>query len=323
MDELNTEKVQIKPIDIENPSLPFQARHIMPDVHVRAVGVPRSELLVWFNGVFVPTLEVSGYDDAFYIPKGMTLVQTTKKYQPADVQIKYRPSGHITTCTVFEDEKTQVNRFKYNMRLFRWDNVIVHPWEQPIGYESVPISYEYSAVYIPNAVLFPVEVNKNAHIIVENGVIVDPDDYYVDPNNPKKIFLKRVEIRAQNLLDEVIKDKVNFPEYYINMKPLDTVKSALLEKTYYLVNFASKDASKELFIKHSRANAVDHPYRNEVTFGEVALGDMVLLNGVYVPYEWIHKSTVSYPDFAYTYDKPSLKLKEEDVSRLYFVTKSR
>ena len=93
----------------------------------------------------------------------------------------------------------------------------------------------------------------------------------------------------------------------------------MTERTYSLVNFSSTEDGKTLYMKRSCACATNFPYFREVTFPEINCGDLVLINGTFNRYEWIHDNTIFFPKFKYTYTAEEANIKETKIQRIYFV----
>ena len=151
------------------------------------------------------------------------------------------------------------------------------------------------------------------------------DEYYVDPDNPKKVVLTKVVDKANELLVDLIKDIEEYPDYYTNVKPLRLLYRTLSQKTYSLVNFESEDSSKELYLRQSNSCAVNFPYKNEITFSKLNIGELVLIKGLYVPYLIEHANTIKLPRTKYSFDETKINsweeadyLQESEVVRYFF-----
>jgi len=318
IDEKNRNKVIIQPYSVTEPTLPSTAKHMMQDVRVRVINEDPSTMLVWFNGVFTPILQDQSYSDVFYIRNGMSLVNTEVYEQKSNAPVSIQPTGSYQTATVYESEEYNSYRYNFNLRIFKWDGVTVGDWTTPVSAETIPIIHDYAAVYIPKTLLFPFEVNTDAHMLFVNGIVIDPKEYSVDVHDKRKVILHNVYRQGLNLLNEMIFEINSNPVQYIGTTPLAMIRSSLIEKTYSLVNFTSSVPNKTLHLTYSKANAVDFPYRHEITFANLDLGDLVLVDGVYIPYEWVHKYTIKHPVKQFSFISQDLRIKEENVSRLAF-----
>ena len=98
----------------------------------------------------------------------------------------------------------------------------------------------------------------------------------------------------------------------------------ILERTYSLINFEAEDSTKVVELHSSNACAVDFPKKGEITFTRLRIGDMVLINGLFEPYIWVHQNTIKIPKTANTYSDGIVdKLYAENVIRYYFVLKDK
>ena len=139
------------------------------------------------------------------------------------------------------------------------------------------------------------------------------------------MVLTKVVDKANELLADLIKDIEDYPDYYTNVKPLRLLYRTLSQKTYSLVNFESEDSSKELYLRQSNSCAVNFPYKNEITFSKLNIGDLVLIKGLYVPYLIEHANTIKLPRTKFGFDETKINsweeadyLKESEVVRYFF-----
>lgn len=247
--------------------------------------------------------------------------------------IKFKPSIYIE-----EDTENDNVRFDRRLRLFKWVNVKVNNWIQPVLLKDYPVLLneddDYVNVY--KEITFSEVVNPKAHVIINNGRILPENDYYIDPRNPKKIILKRIQFEAQNYYRDA-------KDYYLNyihegvrdprfIDPIDYVlargaKYPALEATrtkfgyqsYSLVNFESIDGRPLRLIRH-RNTRTCFPYHDEIAFDEIGINDVVIINGYFTPYEWKEDNVIKLP---ITKTLPLYRtistLDKADVYRLKFV----
>lgn len=311
--------VKIKPFSIENPTLPSTASHIMQDLKIELpINYTKKDFLVWLNGVFVPSTEDELYENVFYLKNAMTMINSRCVNQKINSFKSYIPENG---ATVKLDKSNNEYRYDIKMRLFGWQGVEVSDWYKPLVTRKIPISYNFSSIYIVNSITFPVEVDPDAHMICENGIILDPSDYIIDGLDRRKITLKGVENRSNSILNELIKDMTNNIEYYGKINPLNILSKVLTDKTYSLINFSSKEVDKKVYLKRSYSCATQFPYANEMTFSSLNAGDLVLINGTYNQYEWIHKHTISFPKMKYSFNGKESKISEDQVCKIYFIVK--
>jgi hypothetical protein len=320
IDESTSGLVAYRPFSIEEPHLLLDKRHLMQDLRVEIKDVPSRKLLVWLNGIFVPIIFDNTYENVFYIKNAMTAIGSKCINQKLNSPWNYENSA---TATVVEDEANNEYRLDANFRFFVWKNVRPSVWHGPLTVSRIPITHNYASIYITKTITFSEAVNKNAHMILDNGIILDPSEYVIDPDDNRKVTLKYVEIEANALLNEVIKDMKENPDIYGGIKPLFFIEQALIQHTYSLVNFAydGEEEGKRVYLKRSIACSTDFPYKNEITFSDIDLGDLITINGTYNEYEWAHEHTIRLPRFKYSYQGAGSNINENSVIRYYFICK--
>jgi hypothetical protein len=306
------------PFSLEEPNLPFSARHVMPDLKVKVKHVPSDTLFVWLNGIFVPIVRDETYEDTFYIKNAMTSIGSKCINQKLNSPIM---RADPKTATILEDEEYNEYRYDVRLRLFKWKGVKVSKWYAPLSIEKIPIVHNYSSVSIVKKIVFPQPINKDAHLILDNGIILDKSEYTLDPEDPRKLTLNYVESSAYALLNEIIKDIMENVDIYAGIRPLSLIETTLINRDYSLINFTNEDEEKRLFLKRSIACATDFPYKNEITFPDIALGDLVTINGTFNEYEWVHNHTIALPLLRYTFNGPESLIREDDIVRYYFISK--
>lgn len=320
IDTNDQNQVSFRPYSLVNPTLPMSAVHVMPDLKISLKEDKSiSDFLIWLNGAFVPVTKDSTYKNVGYLESAMSMIDTKVVNQKLNAKKKTSSSN----ATVELDESNNEYRYDVRLRFFGWQGVKISPWYKPLQTETVPITHNYSSLQIVKTIVFPEEVNEDAHFIMLNGVVVDPSEYEIDAEDKRKITLTNVERDAYALLQELVSDiqtdAINGTSYYANVKPLMLISDVLTKRTYSLVNFKSTDESKTLHMKHSTACAANFPYYREITFPTINCGDLVLVNGTYNRYEWIHQNSISFPKFAYSYNEEESTLKEDEITRIYFV----
>ena len=61
-----------------------------------------------------------------------------------------------------------------------------------------------------------------------------------------------------------------------------------------IMKLLTTEKDKTLYMKRSTCCATNFPYYREITFPKIESGDMVLINGTYNRFEWIHDNTIYY-----------------------------
>jgi hypothetical protein len=319
IDESQEGLISYRPFSLEEPFLPFQARHIMTDLRVKVENIPSSSLFVWLNGIFVPLIPDSTYEDVFYIKNAMTAIGSKCINQKLNSPWNY---ANTKNATIKEDGAFNEYRLDARFRFFSWKGVRPSLWHSPLSIGRVPITHNYSSVYIIKEIVFPEPINKNAHFILDNGIILDREEYIIDPEDSRKITLKYSEISAYSLLNEIIKDIRENSDIYGGIKPLSLIEQVLLNHTYSLINFSLvPEENKTLYLKRSIACATDFPYKGEITFPDLDLGDLVTVNGTYSEYEWVHNNTIKFPRKRFSFSGPESSINESQVARYYFISR--
>ena len=318
IDTNSWDDVSYEPYSIDSPDLPFSARHVMTDLKVT---IPEDKkitsFLCWLNGSFVPTVKDSDKDNVFYIQNAMYMIGSRCINQILGAS--HTSSG----ATVTEDEKNNEYRYDVNMRFFGWKGVSVSDFYKPYSSEHTTITYNYESIYPIKTVTFPVSINTDAHMILCNGKVLDPNEYTISSDG-KTVTFKNVESEGYELLNEIISDINENASFYENVNPLKMISRVLTNKTYSLVNFSADDEDKKVKLLISSASCVNFPYKNEVTFPVMNIGDLILLKGLMVPFEWIHKNTIRYPRMANSYTDGTVDaFTEDDVKRYYFVLEDK
>ena len=254
-----------------------------------------------------------------YLENAMTMIGSKSVNQKLGATIEPGEYG-----TVITQEDNDEYRYDVNLRLFGWRGVKVSNFFKPITSTTTPITYNFESIRPLKTLTFSVEVNKNAHLIICNGKVLSPDEYTIDPEDPKTIVLKNVEYECNMLLNELIAEIDENLEYYENVNPLHLLRSMVLERTYSLVNFTAEDNTKELYLRNSNACAVDFPKKGEIMFSSLKIGDLVLVDGLFEPYLWVHQNTIKFPKMETSYrDGTVEKLYSQDVCRYYFLLKDK
>lgn len=315
-----TDIVEYVPYSIENPNLPWKQRFMYDDLKITMPeGYTKRQFLVWLNGAFVPSMRDATYDNIMYLQNAMTMIGSKSVNQKLGSKFT---DGEYGTANVSEENDEY--RYDINLRLFGWRGVRVSDFYKPVSSTTTPITYNFESIYPLKTLTFPVEVNPNAYMVICNGKVLSPDDYYIDTEDPKTIVLKNIETDSNNLLNELVTELDENIEFYENVNPLHLLRSMILERTYSLVNFEAEDSTKELYLKYSNACAVDFPMKGEVSFSKLSIGDLVLVDGIFEPYLWVHQNTIKFPKMETSYnDGIADKIYAENISRYYFLLKDK
>lgn len=316
----NTETVKYEPCSIDDSTISWKHRFMYDDLKVTLPdGYKKNQFLVWLNGAFVPSTKDSTYENILYLKNAMTMIGSKSVNLKLGSTLTAGEYGTVTS----EDGNNEY-RYDINLRLFGWKGVKVSDFYKPSSSTTTPITYNFESIYPLKTLTFPIEINTNAHLIICNGKVLTEDEYYIDSNDPKTVILKNIETEGNSLLNEMVKEIDDNIEFYENVNPLHLVRSVLLERNYSLINFESTDDTKELYLKNSNACAVDFPMKGEITFSRLKIGDLVLIDGLFKPYLWVHQNTIKFPKMESSYNDGIVdKTYAENVLRYYFILKDK
>lgn len=316
----STGTVSYEPCSMKDPTIPWKRRFMYDDLKVTMPeGYTKDQFLVWLNGAFVPSTRDATYENQMYLENAMTMINSKSVNQKLGSEVTPGEYG-----TVLTREENDEYRYDINLRLFGWKGVKVSDFYKPASSTTTPITYNFEAIRPLKTLTFPVDVNVNAHLIICNGKVLTPDEYLIDPANPKTIILKNIEYECNTLLNQFIQEIDDNLEYYENVNPLYLLRSVVMERTYSLVNFTAEDKTKELYLRNSNACAVDFPKKGEIMFSRLNIGDLVLVDGLFEPYLWVHQNTIKFPRMESSYrDGEVDKLYHENVLRYYFLLKDK
>lgn len=315
-----TNVVTYEPCSIDHPEIMFKNRVMMDDLKIKLPdGFEKGQFLTWLNGAFVPTVQDVTYKNLMYIHNGMTMIWSHCVNQKLEAKNEFTDNA-----TVITSEEDDEYRYDVKLRLFSWKGVKVSDFYKPSNSTTVPITHNFESIYPIKTLTFPVEINKDAHMIICNGKVLNENDYEIDIDDPRKITLTNLETKAYEVLSELATELDEHIEFYEHVNPLHMVRHMLLNRQYSLVNFESTDPNKKIYLRNSNACATNFPYKGEITFTDLNIGDMVLINGLFNPYIWVHHNTIKFPTVEYTYaDGVVDRLTTNDVLRYYFVAEDK
>ena len=317
-------KVLIEQCKIDDDTLSFKERHMMRDIKLTLpVGREKNDFLVWLNGAMQPTISdteihKNGFKNVAYIKDGLAYVKPYKISQKEGAPVT--PANDMY-ATVIENPEYDEYRYDWSRRLFGWKDIKISEWYRPNSYYSKKLIQLGKSIDICDGVKFDVPVNKDAHLVICNGIILSPDEYYIDSIDPKVVHFTKTIDNARRLIEyySILFEKNN--TFYENINVIEFLKPVLLSKVYSLVNFSHIDDKKSVQLVRSKASATNHPYMYEITFPRIDNGDLVLIDGVFTPYEWIHEHTIYYPNFHDLFRKEMRSMTPNNVERLHFLIK--
>lgn len=282
LDERDPTQVEISQFSLQDPLLAFSLRHLMQDIKVRVPDGDANKFLVWLNGVFVPIIhDPDGV--TFYIRDAKPLLTTWFNDQlPGGVK-----TFRTNSATIEEDPDFNRIKYRIDLRIFQWNKTKIDPWVLPTALRSVNL--EPSAgkfVSIVNELLFDTPI-EDGHLLMEDGIVVPENEYYVDPANRRKIYLTHTVTKASLYINDLIDQGVPNPEII--------ARQVLSHKQYAAVNFKHEEAGKKIYLNRSINNFPGFPYAREITFDDITPHNLILVDGSFVPYTWVHRHTISLP----------------------------
>lgn len=272
--------------------------------------------LIWLNGKFVEPSISSENEKLAYLVKGISGLD----YQ----HIGFIGNNPLIPChnsgyqvATYEPE---FSRYKYgpdfDICVFKWENINISNWIRPFSYDYK--NYNYSdgegfnfTIKYAESISFPVTEIPESHIIIHNGVILGKDTYYIKDN---KIILNGM----RNKVDSVITSSI---EEYGKIDAITYVIKKHLPKpeNFKLIIFSHTNPIKTAKLNRSTICYKNHPYPFHVTFPDLKVGDLVLLDGIYERYLLHDKNIIKYPYTKYLARYSSRNLMNETViERLWF-----
>lgn len=296
--------------------------HLKDDIRIKLKDTDETvdNTLVWINGRFVETMKDSEDNKIMYIFKGIgALTYQHLGFIGNDpLTPKHIPTGFPVAS--FESDPQRMHFGPgLDINIFKWKNVKISEWYKPHVYDYDHINYrkenegessfEMVVDYI-NSVTFTENIPES-HIIIHNGIIIDRNDYDVDG---KTIRIKSSRGKAMSMINSAIVE-------YGQITSLPFIVESFLPKgeDFRLITFSHNEEEKTIKLNRSVVNYKNHPYPFHVSFEDLEVGDIILLDGIYERYLLHDKNVIKYPytDYMARYYDRNL-LNETKVERLYF-----
>jgi len=275
--------------------------------------------LVWMNGRFVETSKADNSNKIMYISKGVSSLSYVHKGFIGDDPLSWK---HIDIGHPVASYDPEESRYYYgpdfDINIFKWKDIIISDWFKPNVYDYEAFNYSKTTngnvfnmvIDHINSITFPTAIEES-HIILHNGIILERDKYTIENNT---IYLKGIREKVSSIIASVI-------EEYPLFSGLPYIVEAELPKgeDYRLINFTHSNSSKVLKLNRSSLCLKNSPYPFHITFPEVNVGDIILLDGVFERYLLYDKNIINYPYTTYMarYGNKNL-LSGTKVERLWF-----
>ncbi len=202
-------------------------------------------------------------------------------------------------------------------------------------------AYTELSVRIPKDLYFINAIDPQAHLIMGDGRVLAEDEYTLDPANPSHITLNSVFNEAQEFYRKALlhyhmyaqtvsiggSPNMNgypyWPNPVLGQENLPAYEATLKRYAYIrysAVNLVSTTPGKNLRVIRKPGCVVNFPLPNEVTFDDMGIADVVLVNGYFIPYEYMDEKTIRFPNSLLTMKYlRGRRLEDSDVYRMQIV----
>lgn len=200
-------------------------------------------LLIFVNGMIVDYKRHPTIENAIYLPN----VKRLANIQQVGLKSGYGPDSHLT-YQKNEDKKSAYYEFdntyckfsyKFDIRIYKWDNVKLSHFVLPINQKTVLKSESYSmnTYWLPIELLFSDKINKDKTILICSGEIIPKTEWDIDPNNEHGIRLLYNEFEFNQLMNEMTK---KMKEYLVQVVEHDTENEPKLSD--FITNYSSQES---------------------------------------------------------------------------------
>ena len=287
IDLTNSDLFTIEQGSIDHPGYAFSKRSYFDDIKITAVDplFRWDNCLCWVGGVFADYQIDPIVPNRLWIPKGKDLL-TTKP-------IGYKDVSEIENL-VDDIKITGTQLYGYDfaaIKIFRWIGVDISPMAVPNRFNMSIVAHRdditgttYGVKY-PKSIIFANEV-KESHIIMYNGIILDPSQYTINPKNRCEVFLTFLEEHIASLIRRYL---------VVDSNPYERIERYISSCRFVVINFTNHGDDIPLYMRDDQSCHVNYPYPGQITFFDLSLSDLILLDGMYMPYLWIHDRSIEYP----------------------------
>lgn len=292
--------VSVSSYNVDNPS--STKEHLKQDIRIELKSNSVIEYdesvdntLVWVNGRFVETSKSTTNNKLMYIMNGISALDKHHVGFTGNEPLALKHGEGYPVASYEPD----YSRFKFapdfDINIFKWDNVKISKWNRPFSYKYEKYNYNdgegfTSTVKSIDSIGFSVPISKS-HLIIYNGIVIDMNDYYISDNS---IIFNNMKRKVDSIYNDAILEYGKIPNiHYI-------VESFLPKaEDFRLIQFTHEDPSITVNVNRSSVCYKNHPYPFHVTFPNINVGDMVLLDGMYERYLLHDKNVIRYPYTTY------------------------
>lgn len=205
-------------------------------------------LLIFVNGLIVDYTRHPTLENVIYLPN----VKRLASLQQVGLKSGYGPDNHLTyqkvgnkNCIYYEFDNTKCKySYKFDIQIYKWDNVKLSHFTLPINRYSVLKSETYSmnTFWLPTKLQFSDEVNKDKSILICSGEIIPKSEWDIDPKDKHTIRLLYNEFEFDQLLNEMTK---KMKEYLYQVIEHDEENQPQLKD--YIIDYSSEDSINDGF----------------------------------------------------------------------------
>lgn len=274
------------------------------------------DCLVWLNGRFVEISIDSNNDKIGYIVKGIGSTNFNLVGFSGTAPLVPRHTGSKPVASYEIEPSRMVYKPDIDISIFKWESVKISNWIKPFSF--IKDNYYYNnngfsfTVKHSKGIVFPTDIPEDGHMLIYNGVVINKKDYTIV--NGSTVILNGIRGNIESTIVSAIAEYGNIPNipYIVN-------KHIPRAEDFRLIIFTHADPVKKIKLNRSNINYKNHPYPYHITFTNINVGDLVLLDGIYEKYLLHDVNIIKYPYTSYMsrYTDKNL-LSKVNVERLWF-----
>jgi hypothetical protein len=285
VDTSNPTEVNLSFVDLHtltSGQLPIQHRD---DLRITLLesGETFEDKLIWLNGAFVPYIQDTVNLKVAYIEKAAALIPVVEKCKKYNTAVSLATDG---TGTVEEPVKISELRYDVKLMLFSWNNIKISQFILPTSVETSLLAWDHKGISVPDMIQFDYPLVKDTFLLFLNGKILSEDSYNIDTFDKRRIKL----LYYRDSIFKLLNQSIDFTSNYF-----DRIKDKVSHDIFSIVQFSHKLDTKTISIVRDRTCIANCPYIGEVLFKDVDYGDLITLDGYYIPYEFVENPVIRYP----------------------------
>lgn len=211
-------------------------------------------LLIFVNGMVVDYRRDSTYSHIIYLPN----VKRLSTMQLVGLKSGYGPDSHMTLeevgdrkCINYDFDNQQCKySMKFDIQIYKWDNVKVSHFINPINIKKILKTEEFSTntYWLPIKLQFSAKINRNKSELICGGEIVPKTEWDIDPSDPNTIRLLYNDFEFNQLLNEMTKKMRTYLQQTIEHNLADEPKLS-----DFITDYSSDDKITEGFNRYIEA----------------------------------------------------------------------